>query len=383
MKAWARGATSAVLGCLAALAGPARAGEVPKELDRIHILMVIDSNDDALQTSVLVDKKRMTTLWQRTIPEGRFALTVLEGKNVTRKNILEYYRRLRSAKGEGKVFYYAGHGESQLGTNRHVLRLSSDELLPRDELLAAMDPKHTDLVVLLTDCCSTVRRLNLPPAKTMDLPEKPKRAIHPAVSCLFFKTRGTVDVTAATDNASWSDDTNGGLFTRTLCGLLLRPLQSLDTNRDGFVDWAEFFETLKKGTQAEFGYWRADILERARGMAIDVDPALAKKGVQQVPKFFGQLPRRLDAGWLMACLRNKRDEPLVYEFRWEGNPWEERTLRPGKSVLHCVKVEEGDPKRPRLEVRVKGRAKRAVQAEWKGGMDQPKRSDAKKVEDIP
>jgi hypothetical protein len=385
MRTFARGATLAVLGGLAALAGlpgPARAGDAPEELKRIHILMVIDSGDERVGKSVLVDKKRMTTMWSRTIPADRFVLKVLQGKEVTRKNILAHYKNLRVGKGEGKVFYYAGHGVTQKGSNRHVFQLSSDELLPRDEVRAAMDPKKTDLVVLLSDCCSTVRRLELEPDRWMDVIDRPQK-IHPTVSCLFFRSRGVVDITAATDNASWGDDTNGGVFTRTLCGLLLRRAISLDANKDGFVDWGEFFDKLKNGTQAEFGYWREDVLDKARGMAIEIDPVLMKKDVRQVPKFFGQLPRRADAGWLLACLRNKRDEPLVYEIHWEGGKWEEYTLKPGQKRVHCLEVKKGDPERPRLEVRVKGRAPRKVETEWKSGNEKPTRDEAKRVEDIP
>ena len=88
----------------------------------------------------------------------------------------------------------------------------------------------------------------LPPALSTSRggPGVPARALHPTVRCLFFQARGTVDITAATDNASWSDNKKGGLFTRSLARLVeLTPLRELDKDRDGVVTWSEFFPQLR------------------------------------------------------------------------------------------------------------------------------------------
>ena len=99
-------------------------------------------------------------------------------------------------------------------------------------------------VVMITDCCST-------PVK---LPFKNRRvwsatrpaALSPVFRDLFFRTRGTASITAATGNASWGDDDNGGIFTRSLCDMLRKKHREMDTNRDGFLSWREFFPLIPR-----------------------------------------------------------------------------------------------------------------------------------------
>src|SRR5262249_1984547 len=82
------------------------------------------------------------------------------------------------------------------------------------------------------------------------------------MSHLFFRGRGLVDITAATEEEAWSDDQNGGLFTRSLCRLLLRDIKEMDRNRDGFLAWDEFFPQLQKETQLFFRDWTAKMKAR-------------------------------------------------------------------------------------------------------------------------
>jgi hypothetical protein len=118
-----------------------------------------------------------------------------------------------------------------------------------------MEDKGAGLVVLLTDCCSTVFRT--PPVPTAPLETAPKhvppRQIDPVLRCLFFQHRGTVDVTAAEDGtASYGDDQQGGVFTTALVRLLGGDLKTLDRNHDGFLSWKEFFPALSHETEDSF-----------------------------------------------------------------------------------------------------------------------------------
>jgi hypothetical protein len=252
----------------AALTGPA-AAEAP-ELRKLHVLMVIDTHDKDLAPSVQLDRRRVRWLLRQTIPSGRYTLTTLEGPDATRANILAHYRTHPAGRDDGLVFYYAGHGARDKYTDRAYLNLGRGGPLLRDELARAMEMKRTGLVMLLTDCCSSpesLREAMLASRGVTAAPPGPAKALHPTVRALLFQARGTIDVTAATDNASWGDPMKGGLFTRSLCRMLTVPVRDLDANGDGAVTWAEFFPQLRDETQSLFGSWRKEMV--ARGEKVD------------------------------------------------------------------------------------------------------------------
>ena len=388
MNAIARGLTLALIGCLTApLAAHAQKQPAKKteDLERIHILMVIDS-DSNLGEGVVVDKKRMLMMWERTIPEKRYTLKILEGGAATKKNILKYYTDLKVGPNEGVVFYYAGHGVNDKDTRKHHIVLTHSDLLRRDELVQAMKAKRAELVVLLTDCCSTPQKLSAPTGKGMDPPEA-KGKILPTVGCLFFQTRGLVNITAATDGPSWGDKDNGGVFTRALCQLLYWDVSRLDENKDGFVDWSEFFRKLKPQTETGFDVWRKAIISRAPKDKLNTDReliALAKKTTFQIPSALDKLPVREAKGWLLARIKNSPDDTVQYEWSLDGEKWKERTLEPGTLHRFPVPFTLGPRSKPRLHLREKGRREtETVEFEWWEGSGKPKDGDYTKTHLFP
>src|SRR5437762_3577308 len=71
----------------------------------------------------------------------------------------------------------------------------------RHEVRGAMEARGAGLVLLLTDCCSTPRKLPPLLTESKGMVER-ARTLRPTVRSLLFQARGTVDITAATDNAS-------------------------------------------------------------------------------------------------------------------------------------------------------------------------------------
>src|SRR5262245_11471627 len=236
-------------------AAPAQAPRVspPAELKKLHVLMVFDTKDERLEPSLVIDEKRLTQLWANTMPKERYSLTVLKGAKVTPQAILEHYRKLKLGPSEGALFVYGGHGAID-PKKGHYLQLASGKPLIRSELRKAMEATRAGLVVIVSDCCSTPIRLKTTRDRGITKQESPKR-LHPTVRCLLFQARGTVDVTAATNNAAWSDNERGGLFTRSFAALLAGPVKPLDTNKDGFVTWQEYFPKLQRETEVLFDGW--------------------------------------------------------------------------------------------------------------------------------
>lgn len=221
--------------------------------------------------------------------------------------------------------------------------------------------------MLLTDCCSTPERIRnrilieqrglKPP---MTVPGPTARQLHPTVRHLLFDARGTIDVTAATDNASWSDVLKGGLFTRSLDRLLRSDVKALDTNGDGVVAWAEFFPRLQDDTATLFKAWRKEMLSRG-------ETSITER--KQVPHAFSlgdgtAVPtRRLAA----LAVVNATGKPLSYRYRWDERGWSEARLEAGERKLHLVPLGERTAL-PQMEARFEGVSKpsQLVAAEWSG-----------------
>ena len=140
---------------------------------------------------------------------------VLTGKDVNANAILSYFRGLKVGRDDALFFYYAGHGatDPQKGHFLALQDLAAKPLL-RADLRRAMQEHQTGLVVIMTDCCSTRFCCSARSAGSSRTREPP-RSIDPVLRCLLYQSRGVVDITAASGNASFGDDHEGGIFTRT------------------------------------------------------------------------------------------------------------------------------------------------------------------------
>lgn len=352
---WSMSAISLLLGGI--LAFPESSGQamaaVP-ELRKVHILVVLDTEASDLASSLRLDEARLRGLWRQTMPADRYSLTLLKGKQVSRESVLAHYRDLQLGPNEGLIFYYGGHGATDPRSREHYFDLASGKPLLRRDVLRAMETRQPALAVLLSDCCSTPKKLK----QTVTTRQVYAQAstLHPTVRALFFQGRGTVDITAATDNASWSDNLQGGLFTRSLERLLTAPVKELDSNRDGSIHWSEFYPQLRKETQSLFDSWRKDMT--ARGETVD--------GRNQVPHAFEH--RQAVVG-----IENATAGPLAYQVRWPGQQeWTEVTLQPGEQRVHRRLLDSPEAVPPRLEARFSGvRKMQELSAGLWSGMGEP------------
>jgi Caspase domain len=228
----------------------------------IHALLVADS-DSSLGDSVKHDVSQLTralTLAFQEHPSRLRLHSPLLGSAVTVSAIESFFNDLRSGPEDTLFFYFSGHGEvrPELG---HVLNFANPDekerkILPRFELLALLKAKNPRLTVVLTDCCSAIRR---PPVVAA---AEARVEVHPppawaVAGCLLLQHRGVVDITASCPGqAAWPNQVDGGgILTGAFAGLLDRyNVYSLDKNKDGFVEWNEFYPVLEKRTQSGFSF---------------------------------------------------------------------------------------------------------------------------------
>jgi hypothetical protein len=223
------------------------AGTVQAQVDDarfLHVLMVFDTNDPTIGKSVGLDYAEMSKMLAAGLPPKRYGVSILAGKDVTPENILGHYSRLRMDRNDSLLFYYAGHGAWD--TKSHYLQMNGGKRIRRTDIRAAMERRGARLNILLTDCCSIYtgqaefNRLGIAdPYMYRDL---------------FFRHRGTVDVTAARKGqVALGNQVNGGYFTMGLSDVFMyTPSRQIDRNRDGIVSWTEAVGAINVKTQANY-----------------------------------------------------------------------------------------------------------------------------------
>jgi hypothetical protein len=324
---------------LVTILGGAATAASPPELRKVHALLVVDTLSD-LGESVKIDGERVDHLLSNNLPRDRVEIRVLTGKDVKADAILAYYRDLKVGPDDALFFYYAGHGATD-PRKGHFLALQELNARPllRADLRRAMQEHQPGLIVLLTDCCSTVYKL---PGKSRRVyeDEGAARTMQPVLRCLLYQSRGVVDITASTGNASFGDDHDGGIFTRTFDRLVRAGIAPSDADRDGFVTWPEFFSRLQAETEGVFVTWAQH--QRARGEDVDQ--------TSQKPHAFA-----LGGGSDAVSLRNETPGLLRYQFRWSGQPkWEDASIAPNQIGKHVPPASRGGRALPTLEVRFEG-----------------------------
>jgi hypothetical protein len=324
---------------LAFLAGaaPAVNADHPPELRKLHALLVIDTLS-GLGESVKIDGERIDHLLSQKLPRDRVEIVILTGKDVNTDKILAYYKNLKVGADDALFFYYAGHGATDPEKGDFMaLQGLHTRVLVRADLRRAMLEHQTGLVVLMTDCCSDRHRI---PGKLRRVFNDAGEAkeIDPLLRCLFYRTRGIVDITASNGESAFGDDHEGGIFTRTFAQLVAGGPKVLDTDRDGVVTWREFFPRFQAETESVFVTWAAR--ERARGEAVTQT---------------SQKPHAFELGGSeVVRIRNEAPKALIYYYRWSGeSEWRRVTLRPHGADEHTPPHRHGGAS-PTLEVRFEG-----------------------------
>lgn len=256
-------------------------------LEHLHVLIAVDTDDPNIGADCQIDRRSFARLLSAGIPRERYTVKVLKGKQLTRRNILDYYRELKVGKQDGLVFLFSGHGATNKDDGEHYLQVQGPErLLARKELRETMLARGAGLVVLLSDACSNVMRLR-PMMGAPDEEEMEGRLRQAAFGYrrLFFESRGLVDINGSTVGTSgWSDPDEGGIFTRALLDTFLAK------KSDASLTWPNLHAELTRREHVAYAAWKERMLGQVRRgelrLASDERETLEKQATQAPQAYF-------------------------------------------------------------------------------------------------
>ncbi|MBA4186926.1 MAG: hypothetical protein C0467_02805 [Planctomycetaceae bacterium] len=301
-----------VLGFLfvgSAVAQEAKPEAKAKEINRLKVLLVLDSSDPALAKGVQRDGRNFTNLLASSIPKDRYELVTIAGESITADQVLTHYKNLKVEPDDGLLFYYSGHGSIRPGKGHTLEFQRGKNPLTRADVVAAMTAKKPMLAVLLTDCCSD--RLSL---SDLNSKEGVPHAVNAPTQLtalarkLFFQTRGLVDITAATNDVAFADDFRGGYFTNAICRVSSQ-------NKDRPLGWKEFHTAVVRET----------VSIHQDAIRAGIAPQLRKGQQFQEPALINVRLTDADPQVKVAAvisLVNPTNSELEFEYRWESSqPW--------------------------------------------------------------
>ncbi len=184
----------------------ARADEA-EEAKHVHFLLAVDTvTPGTRELGLDLDRDRVLDTIRQAMKSvgyteganGRYSIRVLQGKDMTEKNVLDYFRTLNPAPGDTLVFYYTGHG-GFYPEKGHLLAMYNQNKrradVDRKELLSAMARHNPRAMIVLTDCCASSDVPIIPGGSKATAPDPKKKVPLQATGKgevfrdLFFRAR--------------------------------------------------------------------------------------------------------------------------------------------------------------------------------------------------
>lgn len=192
------------------------------DLATLHAIVCIVDNDEALQQSPAVDLKGIQR-WLKLInlrtkiPVNSIELTGSAG-TLAASGIFSAIEGLEAEPNDVIVYYYSGHGTANTadgGTRWPLQVLPTHEYVDLQRVHEALQHTGVRLTIALADCCNTVSS-RPSPVKEEAVPfAVDAEALRRAYRYLLCEHAGSIIASGAKpEQASWSNNTVGGFFTR-------------------------------------------------------------------------------------------------------------------------------------------------------------------------
>lgn len=329
------------------------------EAKKLHVLLIFDTGSTE-GAQLEIDKKRVLTTLAGGIPADRYTTIILDGKKVTRENILASAQKLATGPDDSILLYYGGKGSSQAKAG-DVLVLPAGGKLALSDLQNALEAKNPRFLCLVADFTGTTIRLT---KKTSDSERRETTVLQPTLRSLFFLSRGKISITVPGGKVGAGDEDAGGIFNRVFCRLLQTP-GDVKRDSDGLINWTEFFPHLQRQTATAAKDW----VERFSRSGTEVSPDLVR------PKAVLQVNRPLlGKPFAVITLANKTDQPIRLAYRWEAlSDWKSLSIEPGEAKHLFAPIRDLNAMLPRCEIQREGadKIKWIDPGKWCGEGDPP------------
>ncbi len=181
---------------------------------RLHLLIIADTSDPQIGPSVARDLESVDGKFRDQVPNDVLHETVLKAGDVSPDQVTATIKQMEiRPEKDTVVIYYAGHGQFDLQSNDHILKMNLGSL-SRRELKKLITDRKPRLTVIISDSCASFRQETAMVAAPFPLGQ-----LSPLFHSLFFQPFGVVDINAARPGEVALGTSNGGVFTNALCSV--------------------------------------------------------------------------------------------------------------------------------------------------------------------
>jgi|GEM_PF-700489 len=252
----------------------------------LHAIVIADTSDSSVGTSVEIDYKNVTTLMKKIAQNSDMPLkmTTFRDKDVKLKKIVAHLKSLRLKRDDTVIFYYAGHGFRNKNVKSKkwpalALKDSEDDFVGLElqtvyDILKKKNPRF--LLVISDSCNNVIEGINVMSSKTTrDLPNKENYIK------LFRKYKGAILASGAKPGQiALGDTSRGGVFTSKFFQVLNDAFQEKNPTWKNILKKA----TVKLGKQEpQYDTFGLKIIEDKKVVIIDPKKDKKDDGIVVIP----------------------------------------------------------------------------------------------------
>jgi hypothetical protein len=179
-----------------------------------------------------------TTLHEAALSSGlKLKTEVLSDRSLISENVLAWIQSIEEAPGGVVVFYYSGHGYLTPGSSLPFLSFPSHHQSFRpEEILQRLTATSSRLIIIILDCCCTVRPLHNVKGMLVAKSSHPQVFVLPGFKTILAQCRGSIVVVGASPGQPAFAYESGSLFTNSLIQALYSECAFPD------VSWQKIFD---------------------------------------------------------------------------------------------------------------------------------------------